>query len=70
VVLAIRVDAGGCARAVAVLVSTGSERLDTAALSWIEEAAEFSPATTNGKTIESVKELAVTFKLGQPDAPG
>jgi TonB family protein len=72
VLLAIRVDARGCAQAVAVLVSSGFERLDAAALRWIQEAATFVPAIAAGSPVDSVKELAVTFRLnaGEFALPG
>ena len=58
VVLRARVDRQGCGRAVTVVVRSGVESLDQAALQWFESA-QFSPAWLDGDTIDA----ELTFKM-------
>jgi protein TonB len=43
--------------------SSGSPRLDAAALSWAREALRFTPATRNGEAIAACKGFRVNFRL-------
>ncbi|MFO1409394.1 MAG: TonB family protein [Steroidobacteraceae bacterium] len=60
-------DARGCGQSAGVLISSGAQQLDAAALRWIQEAAHFVPATESGQPVAASKELAVTFRLTEAD---
>jgi len=62
VVLSVKVNSSGCAMEAAVLVSSGSNELDEAALSWVETAS-FLPAEKGGKPVEGTGPVAVNFSL-------
>jgi TonB family protein len=62
VVLYIRVADTGCAQGFAIAGSSGSTLLDEAAIRYAETM-EFLPAEKDGKAIQAVKPLAVTFRL-------
>jgi TonB family protein len=62
VVLRIKLDANGCARRVAIAVHSGIEAIDKAALQWFETA-QFSPATREGKPLESKLLFKIRFVL-------
>jgi TonB family protein len=54
---------GELSRAPSLLASSGSPRLDTAAMAWVGEALRFTPATQNGVPVASCKGFRVVFKL-------
>ena len=62
VILRTRVDRTGCGGQVAIVVHSGVESLDAAALSWFESA-QFSPAMTGNQVVESELTFKVKFEL-------
>jgi TonB family protein len=62
VVMRAKVDARGCATAVAIAVHSGVEALDTAALSWFETA-QFAPASDNGRAQDGEFLFKVKFVI-------
>ena len=62
-ILRVRVDEQGCGAQVAVLVKSGFESIDTAALRWFETA-KFSPGSRAGRPILSDLVFKIRFHLG------
>jgi TonB family protein len=62
VVLALKIDADGCATATGIAGSSGSELMDAAAMSWAETA-QFLPAERNGSPVDSSFRMRVVFKI-------
>jgi TonB family protein len=62
-VLRVRVDEKGCGTQVAVLVRSGFESIDAAALKWFETA-KFSPGNRAGRPIVSDLDFKIHFKMG------
>jgi TonB family protein len=62
VILRTRVDRAGCGSQVAVVVHSGVESLDAAALRWFESA-QFSPAMAGNQVVESELTFKVKFEL-------
>jgi TonB family protein len=68
VVISVKVNSSGCGVEAAVAVSSGSNELDDAALSWVETAS-FLPAEKDAKPIDGVTLAAINFTLDPPSAP-
>ncbi|MCU0760729.1 MAG: energy transducer TonB [Steroidobacteraceae bacterium] len=64
VALSARVDAQGCVRAAAVLVSAGVEALDAAALRWMLEGAVYRRSAPRADGQPATTSLSVNFKAG------
>ncbi len=64
VILKIRIDATGCVTAMAVAGSSGSNRLDQAALRWVQSAS-YLPAERDGRAIPYTALQPVNFALSQ-----
>jgi serine protease Do len=62
VVLSLKIDAGGCATALAVTGSSGADAFDDAALKWAETET-YLPAEQDGKPVAESMPLMVNFKL-------
>jgi TonB family protein len=62
VALSARIDPQGCVRAAAVLVSSGVEALDTAALRWMLEGAVYTRSRPRSDGEPAVTSLSVNFK--------
>jgi TonB family protein len=62
VVLRVLVDGAGCGTSVAIMVHSGVEALDAAALQWFETA-QFSAAAIAGRPAESQLSFKVLFRL-------
>ncbi|MBI4641030.1 MAG: energy transducer TonB, partial [Candidatus Tectomicrobia bacterium] len=65
VVLSVEIDANGGQRKIQIVSSSGSSRLDLAAVQAVERAT-FIPAKIGGKGVPSTKRIAFTFKLESP----
>lgn len=63
VAVGARVDAQGCSKSAWVIVSSGDEDLDVAALDWTLSGAAFDPATRDRQGAESEARLWVKFEL-------
>lgn len=61
--LNIALDASGAVGAVAVVISSGSERLDAAAVEWVTAHWRYHPATEGGKPVASSVLAEVVFDL-------
>jgi TonB family protein len=59
----LKIGSTGCVEAAELLVSSGFQVLDEAALSWVFLAARFFPALQEGKATESVQPSTVNFSL-------
>ena len=62
VLVRVVVSADGLAAAVSLVTSSGSPRLDDAALAAVR-AARFTPATRNGHMVEGAAEVPIVFRL-------
>ena len=62
VLLAVQVDANGCGKQKGIVVSSGSETLDNAALGFVDSV-EFLPAQQDGRRIAGVSRIPIRFKL-------
>jgi TonB family protein len=62
VILAVQVDAEGCAHKKGLVMSSGSDALDEAALSFIDSA-EFLPAQRNGTRVAGTYKTNIRFRL-------
>jgi TonB family protein len=60
--LRLRIARTGCVTAAALVVHSGVPALDSAALQWFESS-QFSPASSNGRAIDSELSLRIVFKL-------
>ncbi len=69
-VLRVRVDERGCGTQVAVVVRSGFESIDTAALQWFETA-RFSAGTRSGRPVVSDLAFKIRFRIASsPRKPG
>lgn len=59
--LRLKISDKGCVRSGAILVHSGFDELDAAALSWMETA-EYSPAFENGRAVAGLTSIKVLFK--------
>jgi TonB family protein len=62
VLVSLRISASGCVAAAAIVGSSGSDMLDDAVMHFFESI-DFYPAEADGKPIESIATLPITFKL-------
>jgi TonB family protein len=62
VVLRLRISDKGCVRAGAVVVHSGFEELDSAALRWMETA-QYSPGFADGRAVAGEASIKVVFRL-------
>lgn len=64
VVLRLRISDSGCVRAGAILVHSGFDELDAAALRWMETA-EYSPGFKNGRAVAGLTNIKVRFTIAE-----
>ena len=62
VVTGLKISATGCVIAKEIVVSSGSDMLDRAALEYVETI-EFVPAAIDGKAVEATTPMRIIFKL-------
>ena len=62
VVAGLKISATGCVIAKEIIISSGSDRLDHAALEWVDTV-EFAPAAVERKAVESTGQIRIVFKL-------